>query len=279
MALKILARRSMSRMSSRVDIALIVVILALTLYMEFRGRPRVQPASLNDPSLQKPMQPDIVSDGEVVMISFVIPPIVYNLLYSVFPAQPYSFTPLLFISGLLEANIVTIFLTNLFKLMVGRPRPYFVAACQSFLDKDSLQCSGDPLVVREARKSFPSGHSSLSFSAATFLTLSLLKPFSATAPAVKHKLFRSFSLMVPLFIATLIATSRLIDYHHHYSDVHVGSMLGVVTAYVISVTRAGVTPLMGVHVQGSGHGVEMETLPSGSGALTTCGVLSEDDNV
>ena len=80
--------------------------------------------------------------------------------------------------------------TELAKYNVGRLRPYFLTVCQPDLSKEAcLDAYGyqkfvtnytchnaDVKMVREARKSFLSGHSSFSFYCATFIIMYLYVP-------------------------------------------------------------------------------------------------------
>jgi phosphatidate phosphatase len=134
-------------------------------------------------------------------------------------------------------------LTDLIKVIVGRLRPNFLSVCvpdiadpyilcsqsnKTYLEPgtDFLCTSAHTINVADSRKSFPSGHASLSFYSAIFLILFLNKTWN----------FRLLGLL-PRFIqfgfitlASFTSLSRITDNKHHTSDVIAGALLGCVFA-------------------------------------------------
>jgi len=134
-------------------------------------------------------------------------------------------------------------ITDTIKLTVGRHRPDFIFRCWpdgvvpenafSGLASD-LKCKGDPDIIREGRKSFPSGHSSFSFYTWFFLFLYISGKLGTFR--CSHKPTSSWRLLVSLgliLVPSVIAISRTADYHHHWQDVTVGSLLGIAIAWVV----------------------------------------------
>ncbi|XP_053623094.1 phospholipid phosphatase 5 [Plodia interpunctella] len=121
-------------------------------------------------------------------------------------------------------------LTDTIKLIAGRPRPDFFYRCfPNGEQKEDMACTGDPVDIMEGRKSFPSGHSSLSFCslgvASAWLCgrLGALSRRRGSAPRV-------LACLAPLVLAACVAMSRSCDYHHHWQDILVGSILGYAVA-------------------------------------------------
>jgi len=130
-------------------------------------------------------------------------------------------------------------ITDIIKLVVGRPRPDFAHRCwpesggvappEAFSGgggAEELHCTGNPAIIIEGRKSFPSGHSSFSFCSWGFVFLYLsgkLGTFNCNRPTSSWRLLVS---LVFLLVPLCIALSRTADYHHHWQDVLAGSLLG-----------------------------------------------------
>lgn len=138
----------------------------------------------------------------------------------------------------LLGSFLSIFLTgsitNCVKLGVGRPRPDFLQRC--FPDGyvyDNMKCTGNMADVIEGYKSFPSGHSSLSFSCLTFVALYLAGKLHVFSSVGRGSTWRLLCVVIPMLWGTMIAVSRTSDYHHHWQDVSVGSILGISIAYLV----------------------------------------------
>jgi diacylglycerol diphosphate phosphatase/phosphatidate phosphatase len=135
---------------------------------------------------------------------------------------------------ILTAIGISEFVTQIFKFYVGRLRPNFYAMCG--FDKATLQCTNGEEMEMEARMSFPSGHSSLSFCGMMALTLFFIGRVGLGRVERQYSLAR-YKLgvilsFVPLLFSFWCATSRLVDNWHHPSDILAGSILGAVSACI-----------------------------------------------
>jgi len=136
--------------------------------------------------------------------------------------------------------LFTATVTNLVKNVVGRPRPDFMHRCFPDGIPDApfgpdgltLLCNGDESEIREGRKSFPSGHSSIVFSSIGFLSFYLAQKLQLFGPVRRSEAWRFVTASLPLMFSLMVALSRTCDYHHHWQDVTVGSLLGLAVAFV-----------------------------------------------
>lgn len=141
--------------------------------------------------------------------------------------------------GLILSLGLTGTITNVVKICVGRPRPDLIDRCQPIagsvnaavygLSNHTICTQTDRYILNDGFRSFPSGHSSLSFAGLGFLSLYL---------AGKLHLFdmrghtgKSWLSVTPLVGAALTAVSRTMDNRHHWQDVTTGSILGITIAF------------------------------------------------
>ena len=147
--------------------------------------------------------------------------------------------------------------TDVTKFSLGRLRPYFMAVCnpdsdlvcyhdqigepeydengtyyypeihhQRYVDEGDICTTLDKNVLKEARLSFVSGHTSTSFYAAVFLIIFMNSYITEWS-------VRILLQIAHILLAIWISITRITDYMHHPEDVVFGCMLGIFTAILV----------------------------------------------
>ncbi|EED16489.1 PAP2 domain protein [Talaromyces stipitatus ATCC 10500] len=142
------------------------------------------------------------------------------------------------ILGLLLSQGLAFVTTQILKNACGKPRPDLIDRCRPAPDShdqpvfglsNSTICTGDPALIKDGFRSWPSGHSSSSFAGLFYLSLYLSGKMHIMDK--RGEVWKAIIVMVPILAATLIAVSRIMDARHHPFDVITGSLLGVFTAW------------------------------------------------
>ncbi|XP_017965717.1 phospholipid phosphatase 5 isoform X2 [Drosophila navojoa] len=191
---------------------------------------------------KNPIRPDIVKSGDLLFLVITVPFVLTSLVYAFtkdrrdFRAASWAWT---------LAVCMNSIPTSLLKITVGRPRPDFYYRCfpdgvmvlnetasalgNALLD---FNCTGKPSIINEGRKSFPSGHSSFAFASFGFVTYYVGAKLHAFDARGRGQTWRMCIAVIPLIVASLVAVSRTCDYHHHWQDVTVGSLIGLFSGYI-----------------------------------------------
>ena len=144
---------------------------------------------------------------------------------------------------------LTLCLTEIGKRWVGRLRPHFIAVCNPNLN--TLNCTTTTLTgiyynpiytggsfcsnnnaaaVKEARMSFPSGHSSYSWYTMLFLIIFI----EARLFLLRLRYIKPLIQLCAFSAAFVTMLSRVSDYHHRGSDVIGGTVLGCIIALFVT---------------------------------------------
>ncbi|KAI9501212.1 hypothetical protein GGI25_000563 [Coemansia spiralis] len=220
----------------------LVTLASLLVWMYLStAKPHYQSFSVNDKTIAYPyVLPDqqTVTVPTLFFISIVVPAAVIAGIS--FGIRRNSYDLHVGILGLLLSVTLTLMFTNALKNVVGRPRPDFLARCLLTPPKEPLVdppqglstvdiCTQtDIATLNEGFRSFPSGHTSLSFGGMTYLMYYLagkLHLFDGQGHS-----YKPFVVFTPFLIAAVVGATRVADYWHHPTDVLFGAMIGIVTA-------------------------------------------------
>ncbi|XP_027926078.1 lipid phosphate phosphatase 2-like isoform X2 [Vigna unguiculata] len=206
-------------------ILLLLVLVAIGLYVVHPFHRFVGKDMMTD--LRYPLKSNTVPVWSIPIYAVLLPIVIFLVVY-IRRRDVYDLHHA--VLGLLFSLLITAVITEAIKNGVGRPRPDFFWRCfpdgKDVYDKlGDVICHGEKGVVKEGYKSFPSGHTSWSFSGLGFLSLYLsgkIKAFDRRGHVAKLCI-----VFLPLLFASLVGISRVDDYWHHWQDVFAGGLLGL----------------------------------------------------
>ncbi|XP_001996281.2 phospholipid phosphatase 5 isoform X2 [Drosophila grimshawi] len=234
-------RNSISKYSDIIDIGIRIAIVLGFIKLETMSpfKREIHPEELW--LYKNPRRPDIVR-GDELLLSVIGVPLFLTIIFYVmtkdrrdFRAASWAWT---------MAVCMNSIPTSLLKITVGRPRPDFFYRCfpdgimvlnetASALGSVFIEfnCTGKLSDINEGRKSFPSGHSSFAFASFGFVSFYVGAKLHAFDTRGRGHTWRLCIAVMPLIVAALVAISRTCDYHHHWQDVVVGALIGLVSGY------------------------------------------------
>ena len=209
------------------DICICIVLACLWLYLSDK-EPNHQYIPDNDSNSSYPYKNTGMSGGLNLTIVMVVPCIIDLIIYFIAKYSknakyiiPFDLIELLctHIGCILFAGNVC----HILKCYIGRPRPDYYEFTKNHLPEEESLREHE---IREAFKSFPSGHSCTSASGSLFCTLTLIKVIDA------NDLWCIFLKMIPMMYAFYIGSMRIAEYRHHTDDVIAGLLIGFIVAGV-----------------------------------------------
>ncbi|KAJ3158826.1 hypothetical protein HDU86_002513 [Geranomyces michiganensis] len=134
--------------------------------------------------------------------------------------------------GLCVALSFTLLFTQIVKVSTGGLRPDFLDRCQPIYKEGDVllrvvSCTGNANDIKEGRKSFFSGHSSIGWAGLGFLSLYLSRHLNFYVKPLAPKYAVT---IIPIIAALLISISRVDNFWHHWQDVVVGGIVGAIVA-------------------------------------------------
>ena len=164
----------------------------------------------------------------LIVIIGLISVIVLYFLAQKFPTLFRDFNAFSAIWNLASSVLISAFIVNLLKNMVGRARPDMYALCGNDVSSDPSSCPGvSESDFNDQYRSWPSGHSASAMSGFAYLAFFVQKAIAISSPIA------TFFSCLYLLLALYIGSTRILDFRHHPDDVIAGFFIGFLFAYLI----------------------------------------------
>lgn len=234
------------------DVTVTITVVTFIAISEFGLFPQLVKRGYfcDDRSIQHPFNGDTVATS-VLLISGIIP------LFLIWITELIFYTPISTLSVRTDGSstrcsntwyqcwywfkkyvrglIIKLLIVDIMKIFSGEHRPHFIDTC-----RPDVICEGNEYVsaytctntdyqsyfIRDASKSFPSGHSSVSVYASIFMIWYLQK----RTPKVRSVMALPLCQVLVAMWGIFCPMSRIIDNRHHWWDVLAGSIIGAVAA-------------------------------------------------
>lgn len=215
---------------------MLVIVLIVVFLVIDQVDPFFSVFPVQDRRLMYTLKNDTISIGVLAVLAVVVPFIIIALTAIFLVKSPLDLHNGTL--GLLVSVSFTLMVTEIVKLTVGAHRPDFLAVCgpkQGSVDpplglSDISVCTRQlDYLLKDAFKSFPSGHTSIGFAGLVYLSLYLAGKLRLFVVQTGY-FYRCFICSLPILGAVLVAVSRITDYKHHTWDVVIAALLGTLFA-------------------------------------------------
>ena len=220
------------------DVLFVVLLYLLMLVFHQWVPEHTQYFMVNDPSISKPLVPSILPNYANAIANWLAPVLILLVqLCGYFQVDTRSVCSVCS-SWVVRVPAIACAFTGLFWVLYGGLRPNFLATCNPDMSRvtnlnayyTSSICTTQPM-DRNDFQAFPSGHASTTWASWTYIALYLthhLRPFDGTG----HFWKLIVSILLPSLLPFAFSTTRIVDFHHSFAQILMGSLIGFLSAYL-----------------------------------------------